>query len=134
MDATYSTLVEFLLARYDEAASVAKAATGGGWLVDGAAVIAPGIPGETHDCELASDVSEADAEFIAANNPAAVLADIAVKRRIIAELGPPYFIAGGSSAPYEAVVRLLAEPFAEHPDYQRWRWGVDEVGPEGVAW
>ena len=61
-------------------------------------------------------------EHVSRHDPARVLAECEAKRRIIADLGPPYWKAGGSSSPYDAALRALALPYASHPDYrEEWR-------------
>lgn len=74
---------------------------------------------------LLSRLIETEAEALHALTQAAIanetetetartLVDVAVKRRILENLGPPHFITGGSSAAFQLVARLLAEPYASH--------------------
>jgi hypothetical protein len=81
--------------------------------------------------------SMADATFIALNDPQFVLADVAAKRRIVDEFGdagewlpakrdddePEY--AYGRARTLHEVIKLLAAPFASHPDYDP-AWAVGE--------
>lgn len=67
---------------------------------------------------------EAVAAHIADNDPAFVLADVVAKRQIIEQ----YELAGGGMAGQilrnclDTPIRLLALPYAGHPDYdERWR-------------
>jgi Family of unknown function (DUF6221) len=128
------TLAEFLEARWDEREAAARA-TGDGkartwsaesdihpdaWrVIDGhgeVIVYDEGAP------------SEAEAAHIALNDPAAVLADIDAKRKLLASItedraeslkGDPVYI-----DPYAAdrYLKLMALPFATHPDYRKEEW------------
>lgn len=73
----------------------------------------------------ASELYEADARHIARHDPARVLAEVDAKRRLIAEVwdereGFPTERTPGNTA--DTVLRHLALPYAEHPDYdEAWR-------------
>lgn len=151
------TPVEFLTARYDEREAKAKAATPGPWQDSG--TILAGVLGAGHQTVAACNSSEwdnqeysypasaeesANSAFIAANDPAYVLADIAAKRAIL-ELheavpyygldqrgrwlpctGEPKLWYCGSCQDDDGIIngelpcdtlRILAAPFADHPDY-----------------
>lgn len=125
-------IAEFLEARWAERAAAAKVATQGEWTADLAVVAGIGsaylIQAGPDDLEVAliqtcggplpDDGERADAEHIALNDPAAVLADIEAKRAILADRwgGPDH------EDMWEHHVRLLAVPFASHPDYDpSWR-------------
>lgn len=135
-----TALVEFLTARLDEREAQARAAQGTHWTAYWEEVrtevgddphyykVAGGFsprrhwdsPQEPHEKTQPSFV------FIAANDPAFVLADIAAKRRIIDYIAgvqryagePPNFDRQDAQA-LTHVLRILAEPFSSHPDYQR---------------
>lgn len=118
-------LVTFLLARLDERGAFARKAARAGsgrW----------GTLSRPWDAEPYRDLADQDTgeriarlfcdldRHIALNDPAFVLADIEAKRRIVERLGQQYLI--GSRVTYNAVLRLLALPFADHPDFQpEWR-------------
>ena len=141
-------LVEFLQQRLDDFERLAKAATDGPWKADDAdyaeaiyaadgytAVVAGGRWGG----EASVFNETADALFIAANDPAYVLADIAAKRRII-ELHK----GGHECSQYDhngevdsctyshdfedcSTLKLLAAPFRSHPDWQP-EWNTERAG------
>jgi hypothetical protein len=116
-------LVAFIRARLDEREALAHAvkenerrwrySEGGGdvMLVDGGYVgVGP----------WGCDIDEDYGRHIAVNDPAYVLADVAAKRQIIEQ----YQAVADSRTAADAwvalryVVRLLAVPFAGHPDYR----------------
>lgn len=127
-----SSLTEFLLARIAEDEAVARAATPGpwgdpadvgygdfGWHVDGCPA------GETED----SEQGMADAEYLAYNHPARVLAECEAKRRIVEwhryDLGSDPCDAH-DGATFQTVdcgtLLALALPYADHPDWrEEWR-------------
>lgn len=132
-------IVEFLQARYDEREGRAKAAGGAAWSVgveetpDGEnafySVSVDGAPEWFVDV----DVNEhAKVEHIADNDPEFVLADVAAKRQIMEEhrddegwclrcADPPQYDAAWHKYPCRTM-RLLALPFAGHPDYrEEWK-------------
>jgi Family of unknown function (DUF6221) len=117
-------LIAFLAARYDEAEALANAAGGGEW---GTECICEGDCKDYSACSAigGDDITIYDegghnaeqAPFIAANDPKHRLADIALKRAILAE-----YDAMDDEGMYHglrfAVVRLATE-FSGHPDYKR---------------
>lgn len=121
----------FLTARLNEREAMARAAlrspeNSGRWSTDidpwGSRVVGDGI--EIYD---EGGHTEEQAVFIAANDPAFVLADIAAKRAIIAtysdvQLSEDGRVLGGAGPEvYYEILRRLAQPFAEHPGYrQEW--------------
>lgn len=146
-------LIEFLKARLDEREALARAANPGPWTLrrgtgtrgdDWADVYARPEPDADEDdyppCVIeteggANPPNLVDAEHIAANDPAYVLADVAAKRQIVAmcefllETREVQEAAGelsdyslGRAHAGGGVLRRLALPFAEHPDYrEEWR-------------
>ena len=134
-------LVAFINARYDEREKVANAADGARWEAQGGAVwderngsVVAGFTRVYPECAIEMD--EGDTRHIALNDPAAALADIAMKRRILelwedpAEVRHPtdrhdsrdWSEVDEQVAAAEAidhVVRLLASEFDTHPDYQK---------------
>lgn len=128
-------LIAFLRARLDERERAAHAATPGPWSSGVDNVGDPYIDGANGHliadlpfCHGQDDRRELDAVHIASHDPAYVLADVAAKRRIVAlcqvdfnDDGQPICL-GGYGEAYWDVVRLLALPYADHPDYrQEWR-------------
>lgn len=149
-------LVAFLRARYDEREAKARAAGGASWSVgveetsDGEnAYYSLGAYGEEPFVDTAfagTDVTElAKFEHIADNDPQFVLDDIAAKRQILDEIIPAvealedsYWnerrVAKSKSIEYDEsrrLLRLLALPFAGHPDYREgWRPGAQTAQPD----
>jgi hypothetical protein len=134
----------FLTARLDELEAAARAATcgshgpmwttgAGGWVQ--VAEHESGFQAEIDDPDLSVTVSELEhlgedmAEHIALHDPAAVLADVDSKRRILAEhrAGPGGCITCTDRDYPEdypcATAKLLVLPFASHPDYRE-GWAV----------
>jgi hypothetical protein len=114
-----SELVLFLRARLDEDEQAARATTGGKW-----------YSADVLEVNLAAP--RPDAEHIARHDPARVLAEVNAKRRILDEIVPKvesYWGAVNSEWGCEYddpdgddVLRLLALPYADHPDYDpAWR-------------
>ncbi|NUS14554.1 MAG: hypothetical protein HOY69_24670 [Streptomyces sp.] len=67
----------------------------------------------------AKDVFPAEAEHIVRHDPARVLAEVDAKRRILAECeGVEYQDSRGMASMADNILRLLALPYAEHPDYR----------------
>lgn len=113
----------FLRARLDEAAQEARAAGGGEW------TSAPGhgdnavIVGPDDGIDITGDTCDEVGAHIARHGPAAVLREIEAKRLIIDMLAA---VLGEYAVSYDfmarnladEVLRLLASPDAEHPDYQ----------------
>lgn len=140
------TVVAFVLARLDERERAARAATPGPWhhdprklwlhgeaferydLSKGEEFVGYGEPSPFRGCVAATGPADdrqsmADAAFIAGNDPVVVLADIAVKRKILDlyqldhdDAGRPVCL-GGYGEAYWDVVCLLASEFDQHPDY-----------------
>lgn len=113
-------LAEFLLARIGEDEAVARVATGGPWFA-----VASGVEGAgtvLHD----SHILHNDANHITRHDPARVLAECEAKRRIMSLFAPT--LADELSAAAgdwnevawrgEQVLRYLALPYADHPDYR----------------
>lgn len=116
-----STLVEFLLARIAEDEGRARSALG-----------LLGIETEWHRVEWLRDrgLTRSDAQHMVRHSPRRVLAECEAKRRIVdyrqhaardsAATGMPIFEAQLSA--YDAALRALALPYADHPDYdEAWR-------------
>lgn len=148
------TPVEFLQARLDEREAIARAAIGtaafqkqtGRWSFEKVADPYGHIPivfaladggGKTQAADMSTAwESDERGAFIAANDPAYVLADIAAKRAILAEhhtvesAGRVFCSCCGLAelgmAPFAPcrTVRLLCQPFADHPDYEDLRWAA----------
>lgn len=132
------TITEFLTARYDEREAAAREASAGPWAVrpngDSPWVTRQGQP----DVWLAITSPDpgaskaANADHIALNDPAHVLADIAAKRAIVASVvsGEAHEVAETMSGLRQvvardvlsSVLRLLAQPYAAHEDFdEAWR-------------
>lgn len=147
-----SEIVEFLAARYDERERTAKAATPGTWSADstgtvcadadlepdgnGGEILPPGGPSEVAECYRNERPGERghNAEHMAANDPAFVLADLAAKRAILGlyeqaceRVRNPVSADAWQAArvgqfELEQVLRALAMPFADHPEFRdEWR-------------
>lgn len=134
-------LVQFLHDRLDETAARAHAATRGPWTVDNEAYAesissADGtvvVGGGRWGGEASVFESTEDALHIAEHNPVRVLAEVDAKRQILAihrryvdEPGMACLgCAGGIEWELCPVARLLALPYADHPDYRpEWRPGA----------
>jgi hypothetical protein len=129
-------LVEFLQARFDERELLAQRALHSDAVEPGQWVIEPYnseddvLPPERchiaedrhgHYWTVASDVYIPNADHMAANDPAYVLADIAAKRRIIELHAPRNRVicsAGCNSWSPCQTLLVLAAPFSSHPDWQ----------------
>lgn len=116
-------LLQFLHGRLDDDTRAATAAKPGTWHTDGNSVYA------THPTDEVVDYTES-AEHIARWNPARVLVEVDVKRRLLAihrryidEPGQACLgCAGGIEWEACPVVPLIALPYADHPDYlEEWR-------------
>jgi len=118
-------IVEFLRARLDEAERLARAAaeeSDAEWY--------------TGDGVVSNAVGWDMRLFVAANDPAYVLADVEAKRRIVEEHVCPCpddcGDCGACSGDHHAdptpapctTLRLLALPYAGHPEWQE-EWGLD---------
>jgi len=142
------TLVEFLTARLDERERWAKSPNvGHAWSYDDRTMSvrvgsdsvewrpsdadhAATCDYEEHwECSDARKNARLEGEHITAWQPVFVLADIAAKRRIIASVndwpygpGDPEFADMGWRDHAELVLQLLAQPYADHPDFDPdWR-------------
>lgn len=133
------TPVEFLSARYDEREAIARAAIGGAvfqsqtgrWSFEYVDLGGYGIPfvfaladggGKTQVADLSAAWSSAErGAHITANDPAAVLADIAAKRVILEACRQvqDHHISDDFTADSlaDAVLAQLMAPFAAHPDF-----------------
>jgi hypothetical protein len=125
-------LVQWLTAQLDEDERIARAATLGPWVQSGIGdygwTVTFGRPGagvETADTEQGL----ADADFIAAHNPARVLREIDAKRQLLDkyaevaanDVNEVEYAHGWANALGEAV-RLLALPYADRPGFrEEWR-------------
>ncbi|MFJ9448175.1 DUF6221 family protein [Kitasatospora sp. NPDC101235] len=125
-------LVTFLRARLDEDEQAARAATPGPWTVDSetyaAAIHGAGhadvIAGGRWGGEASVFESTEDALHIVRHDPPRVLAEVAAKRRILDQhrglesmTGPNCSTCCIESWPCPTL-RLLALPYANHPDYR----------------
>jgi hypothetical protein len=131
-------LVQWLRAQLDEDERIARAATLGPWVQSGIGdygwTVTFGRPGagvETADTEQGL----ADADFIAAHNPARVLREIDAKRGIVRayetavaafnDTGPAmadYDRLTGSVSSLRGSLELLAAVYADRPGYRKeWR-------------
>jgi hypothetical protein len=124
METATLTLTDFLLARFAEDEAVARAASGDRWdrLSDGdpkfRKVVAWGLT------PIGAMNAEQDADHIARHDPARALAEVETKRRTLALLDE----VGERGIPRltiytrDLLPRLLALPYASHPDYdESWR-------------
>ncbi|MBI0293315.1 hypothetical protein JBE04_02070 [Streptomyces sp. PRKS01-29] len=119
-------IADFLRARYAERRAIAEAASPGPWhandehdevlAVDGITV--------TEGFALTGHQLRATVDHIAINNPADVLADIDAKLALVDELEAADPEAGYITATFTAqdALRLLAQPFAGHPDHKGEEW------------
>lgn len=121
------TLVEFLTARLDEDQQFANRAGGQRWREideDGRTPdVVDGDRSSVIDIEGTGYLPRSSAAHIARHDPARVLAEVAAKRRIVAEYEAHVRAVGeGLSVPLGRVVRALAVVHAEHPDYrEEWK-------------
>jgi hypothetical protein len=118
-------LVQWLRDRLDEDERIARAASLGPWVQSGIGdygwTVTFGRPGagvETDD----SEQGLADADFIAAHDPARVLREIDSKRRMIGAIEHLLVQVDDPFAGVDDVLRLLALPYADRPGYrEEWR-------------
>ena len=126
-----SDIVEFLRDRYTERRAIAEAAAGlqcdpeNGWGITDSSLYDPSEKRRWISPHIGMLHEPESAEHIVANNPAVVLADLDAKLGILdwhevastsPELNPDAWQI------MRQVLRLLALPFAAHPDYdERWR-------------
>jgi hypothetical protein len=139
-------LVAFLRARLDEDEQSARAATAGPWWhnpgklwlgpeafeqydhTQGAEFVGYGAPHPFTGCIAATGPADdrqsmADADHIARHDPARVLAEVDAKRRVVALWREEPAAAdltwdGGWCNAVDEVLRLLALPYRDHPDYR----------------
>jgi hypothetical protein len=140
-----SEIADFLRARYAERRALAIAASPGPWHANAEhdEVVAEDGITVADGFALSGRQLRATVDHIAANDPTDVIADLDAKLAII-ELHTPVVLRGGSGARYfEAVtvcrscetprqfpeqaypcptIRLLAQPFAGHPDHKGEEW------------
>jgi len=115
-------LLDFLRARLDDDEQVARAAKPGPWAADGGGVHA------THPTDEVVSYTES-AEHIARHDPARILREVEVKRRIMEKHGASdrmeysYFLCTGCSDGHPCdTLRLLALPYDDHPECrEEWR-------------
>jgi hypothetical protein len=131
-------LVEFLRARLIEDETTALAADGDSIeaipLYEGVGYLT--LRGD-HADRYTGELPATLADHVARHDPARILSEVRAKRRILAEVVPEIDgmedrIDGewGAGDPAEresmALLRLLALPYADHPDYRaEWRAGED---------
>ncbi|MDX3549527.1 DUF6221 family protein [Streptomyces europaeiscabiei] len=133
-------LVQWLGEQLDEDERIARAATPGPWTQSGIGEYGWGVsfsrPGAGVEAED-SEQGRADAEHIAAHDPARVLREIDAKRRILAECAywhgklakeaadpspVPFPTLGEVLDAVTPILRALALPYADRPGYQEgWR-------------
>lgn len=137
-------VVEFLSARLDEDEQVAQAAVPGPWRWGELGMLGTkrtqyGLIGGPASIVLTSGMpdvypSKFDARHIARHDPVRALADVAAKRAILAEHDDVHCCCGRTSRVWPDIdsdpevhcptVRLLAQPFADHPDFDP-AWKVE---------
>lgn len=140
-------LVTFLRARLAEDEQIARAAHAPNWLTDGRRGLRYGV----EDGWMTDALTTADADHIARHDPARVLADVDAKRRMVDAYLPPgtdphpgqpcinyegqdpaahtklqacsrHLTASERLLHGDYVLRLLAVPYADHPDHrEQWR-------------
>lgn len=126
-------LVEFLRARLDRDEQMARACSGAPWRAAPSGTVSTDTGGASDDgpSHVATADNDAYAEHIARHDPSRALAEVAAKRQILDDYEKQAWILGqGHRTPEldaarsvrEAVLRLLALPYAHHPAYQEeWR-------------
>lgn len=121
-------IVDFLRARYAERRALAEAASPGPWHVSTEHDEVLAVDGITvaEGFALSGRQLRATTEHIAANDPEDVLADVDAKLAIVDELDAADPNGGYITATFTAqdALRLLAQPFAWHPDYKTEEWAV----------
>jgi hypothetical protein len=123
-------LVEFLRARLDEDEAVARAAAPPPWNAFIGSVTSGAPPNDEEFCDLIppgeSKGDDASAAHIARHDPARVLREVEAKRQIVerCERELRDYVGTGAQAalPY-LLLRALARPYADHPDYDS-AWAV----------
>lgn len=138
----FTAIRAFLAARYDEDEATARAATQGRWHRNQGWASSPSIDAGEYDTVIGPgevrcatycyggsssvEVSDEDAAHIAHHDPARVLAEVAAKRAILAAASDymPELDSGDNGEwALDLVVRHLASPYADHPDYSP-EWAV----------
>lgn len=127
-------LVAFLRARYNEDEQVARAADAGRWLPEDKGVTFEWRADDFHEGEAQARLladTRANLEHIANWHPARVLAEVDAKIRVL-DHAEAWFGASFATTPdgwssdtataYRMAMgwtlRLLAQPYADHPDYR----------------
>jgi hypothetical protein len=123
-------LIAFLAARYDEAEALAQGVAHGPWHWEGGYPQRISNPAAilVAECYTSPDAPAQEAEYIAAVNPKHRLADIALKRAILAALTVERDIGFGGSGFTEGLefaVRQLGTEFSDHRDY-RAEWAPED--------
>lgn len=120
-----SDLVVFLRTRLDEDERTVRAATQGYWVWSREFVTPPGYHHRT-----VGPLEPGDAAYIAAWAPARALREIHAKRQIVDQYAEvthndtddDYEYADGWANALGLAVRLLAQTYADHPDYlEEWK-------------
>jgi hypothetical protein len=126
-------IADFLRARYAERRAIAEAASPGPWHVNAEAdeVLAEDGITVCDGFALSGRQLRATTEHIAAHDPEDVLADLDAKLAIVTayETAAAFYndpanrhLPAGEAHGLRTALRLLAVPFAQHPDYQEdWR-------------
>ncbi|MDL4817781.1 DUF6221 family protein [Actinomadura opuntiae] len=126
-------LVDFLRARLAKDEQVARACSGAAWAAaSGGTVRLDGGDGPGDEPGFVASAENASyAEHIARHDPSRVLQDAAARRQLVDDCEKhAWIIAQGRATPEqqaaqavrEQALRLLALPYAHHPDYQvEWR-------------
>ncbi|MFJ4637588.1 DUF6221 family protein [Streptomyces hygroscopicus] len=122
-------IADFLRARYQERRALAEAASPGPWHVNAEHDEVLAIDGITvaEGFALSGRQLRATTEHIATHNPEDIIADLDAKLAIVDELDAADPNGGYITAMFTAqdALRLLAQPFAGHPDYKGEEWAVD---------
>lgn len=125
-------LVKFLNARLDEDAALAHAASPGPWHVneDSDEVLAADDITVAEGFALSGSQLRATTAHIARNDPPSILFDLDIKRQMVGRaaqtrawvIGESGAVAGPAVMLASDTLRLLALPYADHPDYcEEWR-------------
>lgn len=111
-----SEIADFLRDRYQERRAIARSAKPGPWYGDGGSVYA------THPTDEVVSYSES-ADHIAANDPVDVIADLDAKLALIECFeGFLHDSEAGTDPCAASGLRILAQPFAGHPDHKGEEW------------
>lgn len=101
-------LMQFLRDRLDEDKRIAEAARSGPWKVANDA-FGPRVDNPSYT--ITGNATEPDLSHIARHHPSRVLREVEAKRQLLDALAP--------IEKYRWSLRLLALPYADHPDYQQ---------------